>query len=277
MMALGDILTLNEARKMQLMMAEKLIDPPILAEERNIITDLNLKSATLTVVRNIDGIRPFNTEGSLPVSDHMIDQLQAAVRNYFFTDQINYPNPQAQPMTATEAQIRYEMMQRLLGPTMGRLQNDLLDPVVERTFRMLAREGVTPEPPPIVIEENAEFDVEYLGALSRAQRTDNAAAIERLITLAGSLAQVMPELLDSIDPNAAMMHISQDLNVPADVVRDEGEIREIQEERNEEMAAMRGAQQAQMEGEAMQSQAQGQEMINGNAGPTAPGMGGSPA
>lgn len=261
MLAMGDILTLNEARKMQLVAAEKLIDPPIIAEERAIITDLNLNAASLTVVRNVDGIKPFNTEGSIPISDHMIDQLQAAIRHYFFADQLNMPQPQAQPITATEAQIRYELMQRLLGPTLGRLQNDLLNPIVERTFRMLARAGKTPDPPQIVIDEKAQFDIEYLGALVRAQRTDNAAAIERMIGMAGNMAPVMPALLDSIDPNAVMQHLARDLNVPADVLLDEREVKLKQDERDAQMAAMQAAEQGQMEGDAAQSQAQAQEAM----------------
>jgi hypothetical protein len=239
---------------MQLQASEKLIDPPIFAEESAIIGDLDLRAASLSVVRDIEGIRPFGTQGQISISDHMVTQLQDGVRNYFFSDQLNYPSPQPQPMTATEAQIRYELMQRLLGPTLGRLQNDLLDPVVGRAFRMLAREGMLEEPPQVVLDSDADMDIEYLGALTRAQRTDRAASIERLVANVGQMAPVLPEMLDTLDPNEVVRSLAMDLNVPATILRDEADVEQMQTERNEKQAVAEEAMLAQAEGEAQQAQ-----------------------
>jgi hypothetical protein len=261
MMALADVLSLNEARRMQLVMSEKLIDPPILAEERAIITDLNLKAASLSVVRDIQGIEAFNTEASMPVSQEMIDQLQAAVRNYFFVDQLTFPAPQAQPMTATEAQIRYELMQRLLGPTLGRIQNDLLDPIVQRAFRMLAREGKLPEPPQAVIDAGAEYDIEYMGSLARAQKTDTVVSIERLVASTGAMAEVYPDATLAVDPIAAVREMGHALNVPAGILNDE---KEVDAERQRRAALQQAAEQAaadQAQGEADQAVGAGAQAI----------------
>lgn len=261
MMAIGDILTLNAARKMQLVASEKLIDPPLLAEERALITDLNLEAAGLTVVRNIDGVRPLETRGQISVSDHMVDQLQEAVRNYFFTNQLQFPPTQAQPMTATEAQIRYDQIQRLLGPTLGRIQNDMLDPIVSRAFRMLARDGQVEPPPQIVIDNNAEFDIEYIGALPRAQRMDKAASMERLVGFVANVSPVLPEALDSVDANAMVRSLALDLNVDAEVIRDESEVEQVQNERKVQQQAMQEAAIAQQQGEAAQAVAGGDQAM----------------
>jgi hypothetical protein len=268
MVALADVLSLNEARKMQLMAAEKHIDPPIFAEERALITDLDLSARGLNVVRDIAGVQPFRMEGNYGISQDVIAQLQDSVRNYFFTNQLDFPNPQAQPMTATEAQIRYELMQRLLGPTLGRLQNDLLDPIVSRTFRMLSRDGQIEEPPAVVMESEADFDIQYLGALVRAQRVDNAAAIERVIMTVGGLAEVMPDMVDNIDQNAVVGHLVRDLNAPADIVVDEKEVAKKQAERKQVQAEMMETEMAGQEAEVAAS------MNEATGGANDPGLAG---
>ena len=259
MLAMGDILTLNEARMMQLRASEKLIDPPIFAEERSLITDLNLKAASLSVVRRIEGVKAFETKGQISVSDMMTDQLQAAVRRYFFADQLTFPDPQAQPMTAAEVQVRYELMQRLLGPTLGRIQNDMLNPIVQRTFRMLAREGQIEEPPGIVIEEKAEFDIEYLGALARSQRMDAATASERWISIGAGLAEIYPEATDVVDADDVMRNLGRDLGIPATSIRDEAEVKTVREDRDTRQKAMQDAAIAEQAGKGAEAQAKAEQ------------------
>lgn len=254
MTCMGDILSLNHARKLQLIASEKMIDPPIFAEERAILTDLDLSSGALSVVRDVDRIRPFGTQGNIAISDVVIQQLQESVKDVFFANQLQFPPTQGTPMSATEAQIRYEQLQKLLGPTLGRLQNDLLDPIVERAFRMLARKNQLPPVPDIVAETNPAFDVQYMGSLSRAQRVDNAASIERWVTLAANLSGVIPGILDVIDEEAVARQIGQDLNVPANVYRSAEEVAAIREQREKMQQQAQQAEVAKMQGEAAQAQ-----------------------
>lgn len=263
MIAMGDILSLNHARKLQLVAAEKMIDPPIFAEERAIIGDLNLSSAELTIVRDKDGIMPYLTQGNIPVSDLMIEQLQGAVKDYFFTEQLQMPSPQAQPMTATEIQLRYEQMQRLLGPTLGRLANDLLDPLISRAFRMLSRAGQIPEPPEVVIDVDPEFDIEYMGSLARAQKQDGVASIERWVMTGAQLAEVMPDVLDVPDPHEIMRGLGRKLNVPAPMMRDEQEVQDIAEQRQDDAAQMQAAMKNEQAGNAAKAMGEGTQAMVG--------------
>lgn len=261
--ALGDIESLNSARKMQLSMAEKLIDPPVFAEERAIITDLDISAGALNVVHSVEGIMPFQTGGNIPVSDHMITQLQESVKDHFYVDQLTFPRPQGTPMSATEAMIRQEQLAKLIGPTLGRLQNDLLDPIVSRVFNMLMRAQEFPEPPPAVLEGGASFDIVYLGALSRAQRVDEAASIERWVGSAAALAEIFPDALDVVDPDEMMRHTGRALNVPAKVMRDAGEVDEIRDDRQAKQEAMEQAMMAEQAGKAKQAQGEGDQALEG--------------
>ncbi|RLD68602.1 MAG: hypothetical protein DRI98_11630 [Bacteroidetes bacterium] len=259
--AIADILSLNEARKMQLKASEKLIDPPIFAEERALLSDLNLAAASLSVVRDIDGVKPFETHGSIATSDAMVEQLQRAVKEYFFTDALALPAPQAQPMTAFEVQKRYEEIQRFMGPTLSRLINDILDPTLSRVFRMLWREGQLDEPPQVVVDAQAQFDVVYLGALSRAQRVDEATSIDRWVNSAAVMGEAFPDGLDIVDIDEALRHSGRSLNVPATIIRSETEVKKIRDERQAKQRAMEEAAIAQAQGDAAQSVAAGEQAV----------------
>ena len=259
-LALGDIQSLNSARKMQLKMAEKLIDPPIFAEERAIIADLDLSAASLNILRSIEGIKVFPSGGSIPVSDHMITQLQDAVKDYFFVDQLTFPRPQGTPMSATEVMVRQDNMARFMAPTMARLQNDMLDPIIARAFKMLARAGEIEPAPAVVADANAQFDVQYLGSLSRAQNSDKAASVERLVGNVANLAQVFPDALDVIDADNMVRDMARDLNVQATILRDDTEVKILRLKRQEQQAAMQQAVVAEQQGKAAKAQGEAQQM-----------------
>jgi hypothetical protein len=230
-LVLGDLASLIQVRKLQLQGSEKKIDPPWLAQERAIITDLDFSASALNVVRDLDGIKSLESDFDIFVSEAMAEQLRASVREHFFYDQLMLPAPQGTPATAYEISVRYEQMQKLMGPTLGRLQNDLLDPIVSRTFRLLAREGQIPRPPQEVLEANAEFEVEYIGALSNAQKADRAAAIERYGVAVANLAPTMPEVLDVVDQEKLSRQLARDLGISPEVMRDENEVKELRERR----------------------------------------------
>ena len=254
MIALADVLTLNEAVELTLKAAEKAIDPPLLAEERSLISDLDLNARALSVVRDINGIKPFESGSRFDVAAFRIEDLRTAIRSYFLTDQINYPSPQGTPMSATEAQIRYELMQRLLGPTLGRLQSDLLNPIIERTLNLLLRAGELGDIPEILQTTQAHMDIEYMGALSRAQRVDQAGAIERWVGGVGGMAQINPDVMLVPEWEQIVRESGRLLNVPETLMRDATAVNKAKKAQQEEMNRAKEAELASMEAAATTEQ-----------------------
>lgn len=262
-LAMADIKSLNRARQIQLEGSEMKITPPIFAEERAIMSDLDMSASALNVVRSIEGINPFNTGFDVFVSDHMVEQLQQSVRDYFFYDQLSMPAPQGTPATAYEISVRYEQLQKLLGPTMGRLQNDLLDPIVSRAFRLLARNGQIPPPPDAVVEAGAEFEIEYVGSLSNAQKADRAASLERYAVSVANLAPTMPEVLEVVDQDELSRQLARDLGVPPNVLRSDADVQEARERREDLQEQAEEAQVQQMQGDAVAAMGQGDPTLGG--------------
>ncbi len=173
-------------------------------------------------------------------------------------------------MTATEVERRWQIMQKLLGPTIGRIQSDLLDPLIERTFNILLRAGELPEMPSVIAENQGELDIEYTGPIPRVQKVELAQSIEQWIQGVIALAEFYPDALDVPDIQAAAREVGVLMGVPAKVMNSKQEALSKKQNREKQQAEAAQAQTAGMEGEAMKSLGDGAQAM-GDAGLTAPG------
>jgi len=236
MMARADIRTLNAAKLFEMRAWEKSIDPPTLANYNGIIGDLRLDPGGLTYVRDINGVRPFQNGAQWQVSQIKANELVTNIRRAFFNDQLQLhegPN-----MTATEVRARMELMQQILGPVVGRLQSELLNPLIQRIFMVMFRAGLFAEPPMSLMEGDGKLDVEYVSPLARAQRMDEVFAVERWYGQLAGMAQADPTVMDVIDfPKVGRM-LAKRLGVPADAMKSDDEIQRIQMERQQQQQMM---------------------------------------
>lgn len=260
MLALPDILTLNELVNLILRSAEKVIDPATITTQRGIMGDLDLEPAGVTVVQSLDDIKPYESGARFDVSELQRDNLQRQIRQVFHVDQLELKESPA--MTATEVNVRYELMQRLLGPTLGRLQNDFLDPLVTRTFKILMRAGQLPELPQQLRGLSGEMDIEYTGPLARSQKMQEAEGMQRWIAGIAPLAQLKPEIMDIPDFDAYARDLAETYGVPMSALRSEAEVKKMRKGREQAMAQARMAQQAQSEGAGMEAIGKGKTAMN---------------
>jgi len=240
---LADITTLNQTVELTLRAAAKVIDPPTLTQQRGIIGDLDLTSGGVTVVRDINGVKPYESGARFDVSQLTRENLINTIQDAFYTKHLVLKESPA--MTATEVNARYEFMQRVLSPVVGRIKADCLDPLIKRGFFILAREGRFPEMPPSVIENYAEMDIEYLGPLARVQKMNDVQSTERLLANLGQIASVAPEVIDTIDWDKLVRMYADRIGVPVAILRSEEEVGEIREQRAEAQAQQQQMEQAQ--------------------------------
>lgn len=224
--ALSTIMTLNELCKLVLESAEKVVDPASLIAQRGLLSDLDLTAGGQTVVKDVDkSIKAYESGARFDVSAMKIADLQMMVKRIYHVDQLELKESPA--MSATEVMVRYELMNRLLGPTMGRLQNDLLDPLVTNTFKMLYRAGQFPKAPDKVREAGGVMNVEYSGPLSRAQKSDEVASVERWLGDIANFSQLFPELRHVPDPKEVAIYLSDGLSVPSKLMRSNAKINSL--------------------------------------------------
>ena len=250
--ALPDIKTLNKAVEIGLKAWAKAIDPPLLVQDDGVIGRVRMTPAGITVVRSDTAIKPLQIGANWQITDMKETQLRTAIRQAYYSDQLQLQEgPQ---MTATEVQVRYELMQRLLGPTLGRFQSEFLNPLIERVFGIMLRAGVL-LPPPEEIGDST-IDVEYVGPLARSQRMEEAVAVERLYQLAMNVAQADPGIMDLIDHDEAIRIRATLLGVPKTILRGRDEVDEMRQMRAQQQQQMMEMQQAQAQAETMKTGAQ---------------------
>ena len=236
--ALADIEVLNEATRLELNAWAKTIDPPILVEDDGVIGKVNMRPGKPTVVRDVErSVRPFQTNANMTFNQIKIGEYRNTIRQAFYADQLELPNRGSAEMTATEIQVRYDLMQRVLGPTLGRLERELLEPVITRTFKIMARRGVIPPPPPQV-GDDLQMNIRYVGPLSRAQKQAEINAFMTFVQEAGMLAQMKPEVLDHVDMDAALRWLHDHHDLPSIVLIDPRIVEERRKARQEQQSAM---------------------------------------
>ena len=93
----------------------------------------------------------------------MLDDLRARIRHTLLVDRLG---PASGPrMTATEVVERASETTRLLGATYGRLQAELLTPLLTRAVAILRRRGEIPD----LALDGRTVDLQYKSPLARTQ------------------------------------------------------------------------------------------------------------
>ena len=251
--ALPDIKTLNKAVEIGLKAWAKAIDPPLLVTDDGVIGRVRMTPAGITVIRNDGAVKPLPIGSNWQITDMKESQLRTAIRQAYYSDQLQLQ--QGPQMTATEVQVRYELMQRLLGPTLGRFQSEFLNPLIERVFNIMMRAEALMPPPEVI--QNQKVDVEYVGPLARSQRMVESIAIDRLYQLAMQVGQVDPSIMDNINHDIAIRARAELLGVPKTVLRGLDEITEMREARaqQQQMAQQMAMQQQQADAALSQGKA----------------------
>jgi hypothetical protein len=150
-------------------------------------------------------------------------------------------------MTATEVVQRNEDKMILLGPVLGRLQSELLQPMIIRIFNIMMRNGLFPDAPEILL--NQEIDVEYVSPMALAQRGEELNSIVKGLELFGNISQLAPATLDYIDPPGLIKNLIKILGLPATMIRSDAEVQQIAEEKAEAQQQQMEAQQQMAESE----------------------------
>ena len=242
MTALPDVKMLNEMSKTTIKAAQKQVDPPLLVPDDGFILPVRTVPGGLNFYRagTRDRIEPLNIGANNPLGLNMEEQRRNAIRDTFYVNQLMMQNgPQ---MTATEVVQRNEEKMRLLGPVLGRLQSELLRPLIDRTFAILLRKKIFRQAPQFLAGQ--DIQIEYVSPLAKAQRSSELQSIMRAIEIFGSLAQISP-VFDHINIDNLVTHLADIVGVPAKVLNSKAEVNSIRQKKQQEMMQQQQMQQMQ--------------------------------
>lgn len=243
--ALPTVEFVNQWLENYLKAGEKSLDPPSISTERNILTDLDHRPGKATIVRDVGEIKPYMSGQDFPVAEKIIDMLMGQIRQIFRTEDLQLKESPA--MTATEVQVRYEIMNRLLGKVLTFIQQ-FLSAIIKTIISILMRAQRLPEAPDVVKKAGGVMNIEYQGPLARSQRTDEVAAVERWVAMIYGMSQFDPRIRAAIVPKKIAEYLRDRLGIPSDLMPTEAEMdtrmKEIDDMQARAMAAEAQAKEA---------------------------------
>ena len=247
MNALPDVKVLNKMVEVGMKAAQKQVDPPLLVPDDSMLMPIRMSPGSINYYRSgsRDRIETLNIGANNPLGLNMEEQRRQAISQTFHVDQLLIT--ENRNMTATEVVQRNQEKMRILGPVLGRLQSELLQPMIIRIFNIMMRNGLFPDAPEILL--NQEVDVEYVSPMALAQKGEELNSIVKGLELFGNISQLAPSTLDYIDPPGLIKNLIKILGLPATMIRSDAEVEEIAQQKAEAQQQQMEAQQQMAESE----------------------------
>jgi hypothetical protein len=207
--ALPDIRTANKVVELILKNASIAATGMWMAEDDGVLNPATIRlvpGAIIPKAPGSSGLTPLAAAGNFDVSQLVLQDLRTRIRAALLADRIETASKTT--MTATEVLERAAQAARLLGATYGRLQAELLTPLIGRCLSILARRG---EVPPT---HGARLT--YASPLARVQARADAADTLLFLQAAAGLGAEAAALIDGA---AAARWLARTLGAPPEILR----------------------------------------------------------
>lgn len=215
MKALPDIKTANKVVELTLKNAAIAVTGIWQADDDGVLNPATVKLVPGTIIPKAvgsSGLTPLQAPGNFNVSDLTLTTLRQAIRSSLLTDRL--ATVATPGMTATEVLHRAAETARLLGATYGRLQAELLTPLVTRAMAILSRRGELPN----LALDGRTITLQYRSPLARRQAQLEAQGALSWLDIARQLGPDAAAILDG--PKAARWAAKM-LDLPANLLRSE--------------------------------------------------------
>jgi len=228
---LSNIKMINRMMEAVINGAEVSVWPPYLLEHDSMVSTLDLRAGALNYQKQPLSQGPAvqqlgNEKMHYQLAIDFITRVESKIKSAFFVD-VFLLLTQLKNMTATEVIERTQEKMLILGPILGRMQSELLNPMIIRTFGILQRRGKLPPVPEELIGQ--EFDIVYVSPLAKAQRSVQSKDMTTYLSIIGQMAQMLPEVLHKIDGDAIVDKMAKFFSVDPDIIRNQEEVDAIRQ------------------------------------------------
>jgi len=247
MEALGDCKMLQKMEKNKLMALDKLVNPPMVGDpELKSRGGGSIIAGGITYTGGASGGNGFSPAYQIrPDMQNIafeIDRVERRIQKFFRNDLFLSIINETKAMTAREVVERTAEKLVMLGPVLERLQAEMLDVVIDRTFEIATSVGAIPPAPPEI--QGQEIRPEYVSILAQAQKFQDLTPIEQTVGFVGSLAAADPSVLDKVDFDQAVDEYADITGVAPTIIRPDDEVQEIRAARAQQQAVANAQEQA---------------------------------
>lgn len=239
--ALGDVKQLQKTVDDKLKIQEKLHNPPMSADaDMEGFLDLVPGGVTRTSFNLPDaGVKPtYTVPDALNSFIEMETHLKGNIDKFFFVNLfLMLMNIDKTNMTATEIAERQQEKIMMMGPILHKLQEELLDPLIDIVFNIMYTNGLLSAPPDILLDpanpELQELKIKYISILAQAQEAVGVQQIQRVMQTVTALAQARPDILDNFDFDEIAKQVNDMEGAPAKIILDDESIQELRQMRQQ--------------------------------------------
>lgn len=237
MEALGDIQGLQVYERRSAQALEKSINPPMVGPSSLRTQKATVVPGDITYLDTRDGQQKFEPAYMIQPNfqQYNIEKqaIMERIKKSFHEDLwLVVSNLDKGNVTAEEIRALQNEKLQEIGPVVDRLNQDLLDPLVEQTFEIMMAQGHLPPPPPVL--QKQPIKVEYTSIIAQAQKALAAGGIEQFTGYIMKIKEMNPEdptVIDKFNPDEAIDHYGDALTIPPGIVRDDEEVAKIRKGR----------------------------------------------
>ncbi|WP_194315345.1 portal protein [Klebsiella pneumoniae] len=246
MIALGQVKALQLEQKRKSQLIDKATNPPMVGPSSLRNQRVSLLPGDITYIDQVtgqDGFKPaylVNPNTADLLAD--IQDTRQIINSAYFVDlfmMLQNINTRSMPVEAVIEMKEEKLL--MLGPVLERLNDECLNPLIDRTFSIMARKNLLPPPPDVL--QGMPLRIEYISVMAQAQKSIGLSSLSSTVGFIGQLAQAKPEALDklnvdqAIDAFAEMSGVSPTVIVPQERVEQVREQR-AQQQQQQQMVAM---------------------------------------
>lgn len=181
------------------------------------------------------GLQPIRTAGSFDVANLVLGDMRNNIKRALYNDMLGDPNKT--PASATEVAERMADLSRRIGSAFGRLQAEMVQPVLQRVVHILKKQGRI-EVPTI---NGREVKIRSVSPLAQAQANQDISNVSRYLGLVGQTFG--PQLLNLlVSSEEVSVYLAKKFGVPDSLIRDDAQRQQIM------MAAQQAMMQQQQQG-----------------------------
>lgn len=254
MIALGQVKALQLEQKRKSQLIDKATNPPMIGPTSLRSQRVSLLPGDVTyldVMTGQEGLKPaylVNPNTADLLAD--IQDTRQMINSAYFVDlfmMLQNINTRSMPVEAVIEMKEEKLL--MLGPVLERLNDECLNPFIDRTFSIMARKNLLPPPPDVL--QGMPLKIEYISVMAQAQKSIGLSSLSSTVGFIGQLAQVKPEALDKLDTDQAIDAYSEMSGVSPTVIVPQEQVNQIRQDRAQQqqqqqamamgMAAAQGA------------------------------------
>lgn len=245
MLALGQVKALQLEQKRKSQLIDKATNPPMVGPSSLKNQRVSLLPGDITYIDQVtgqDGFKPaylVNPNTSDLLAD--IQDTRQIINSSFFVDlfmMLQNINTRSMPVEAVIEMKEEKLL--MLGPVLERLNDECLNPLIDRTFSIMARKNMLPPPPEVM--QGMPLRIEYISVMAQAQKSIGLSSLSSTVGFIGQLAQFKPEALDKLDVDQAIDSFADMSGVSATVVLPQEQVEQIRQQRAEQQRAAQAMQ-----------------------------------